>query len=74
MVTPHCSSGGCRQGRAPCPTKQACGIPEDPPRQYQPDFTIDGPHRAPPRLRDRLGLPIALTVAALLLAGYFFTR
>jgi hypothetical protein len=41
-MTAHCSSNACAQGRRPCATPQACHVPE--PRQYRPDFGIDGPH------------------------------
>lgn len=45
---PHCTGPGCHQGRQPCPTREACCLPE-PTRapQYRPTYELRGPYRRP---------------------------
>jgi hypothetical protein len=40
MSTPHCTGPGCRQGRAACPTPEACGMPRFP-TTFEPDYGIE---------------------------------
>lgn len=52
----QCTSGACRQGRAPCPHPAACHLPEpEPPRRYSPGLITQN-----------------AVICALCMAGFFF--